>query len=155
MKVKTLSEFKRELVKAINNQDIEHFGSLIIPSERGCPFFHPFFERNRGNGYCPDCPLSDKEGPKELMGSLDTCLLGSIRDVYWDYKRHKINEETALARLVVMSIELLGTQRTCLVGSMRAIFSDYVYYRKINKETALSMLILDATKLLAYLDNRR
>jgi len=122
MKVKTLSEFKRELVKAINNQDIEHFGSLIIPSigsltipsTMGCPFFHPFFERDRGNGYCPDCPLSDKDGPKELM----------------------------------------GTQITCLVGSMKAIFSDYVYYRKINKETALSMLILDATKLLAYLESK-
>ena len=95
MECKNIEEFEEKLRKAINSQDIEKFRNII----NYCPF---------SLVGCLDCQLSEKEGPKELMGSLDTCLLGSTRDVYWDYKRHKINEETALAGRVVMSIELLA-----------------------------------------------
>ena len=48
--------------------------------------------------------------------------------------------------------EELVAQIACLRGSMSDVF--WHYENEISKETAIAMLILESTKLLAYLDSK-
>jgi len=108
MRPKTLEEFKKQLQKAITDQDIEKFKNLIYYC-----LFHssPKYNKTTGRRYCPECPLSDENGPLELMGHdvADTCLLVSMRYAYWNYAfHHMTSKKTALAILVCDGIKLLA-----------------------------------------------
>jgi len=50
--------------------------------------------------------------------------------------------------------ELFGNESTCLVGSMKRIYADYSLYKETGKEATMARLILESTKLLAYLDSK-
>jgi len=104
MKCKNLEEFKIHLRKAIDTQSMEKFTSIL----RGpCPFSR--FDQNHNplsHIPCPDCPLSDINGPRELIEPKETCLLGSMTDVR-SY-RGIVDKEAILAKLVLMGIKLLA-----------------------------------------------
>ena len=92
---RTLREFKKKLQKAIDSQSIEKFEGLIYY----CPF---------SSLRCTDCPIFDKNGPRELVGASATCLLGSMTSTCWNYDDRVISKKTALANLVLMGIKLLA-----------------------------------------------
>jgi len=98
MRRKALNEFKKELQKIIENQNIKDFDDLV---HNGCPF---------SSMGCLDCELYVQENNTSLTGSLETCLLGSIMDIYQDYSVFKPvkNEKAIMARIVLESIKLLA-----------------------------------------------
>jgi len=102
MELKTLKEFENKLKEAMNSQDIKKFKDLV----GYCPFLS--FCWGDSSHFCPDCPLSDRNGPTELLGSAYTCLRGSMSNIYHNYCLGEINEGTALVELVLQSIKLLA-----------------------------------------------
>jgi len=107
MKYKTLKGFKKKLRELIRDPDIKKFKKFI----RHCPFYSSCkYSENGPRRYCPECPLSDKNGPIELMGVADECLMGSMMDIYWDYSVYEsiVNDEEIVAELVLRSIKLLA-----------------------------------------------
>jgi len=96
MKCNTLKEFKNQLQDSINNQDIIELSNLC-----DCP--------SLGTNICANCFLSDENCPKELTGSWTSCILGSMKDVYWDYYiLNEINEKDTLARFILMGVKILA-----------------------------------------------
>jgi len=101
MECKTLGEFKKRLQKAIDSRDMKEFGELL----HSCPF-PSFYKCNK---WCPNCPLSDAEGPRELIGQAETCLIDAMLETCQDYYfDHTIGKDNTLAGLVLMSIKLLA-----------------------------------------------
>lgn len=98
---KSLEEFKERLRKVMKSQNIRKFHNLL----HYCPFLS-FSSSSR----CESCPLSDKNGPKELVGRTNRCLCGSMRDTYWDYYIYGriVDEKTVLAEMVLIGIQLLA-----------------------------------------------
>jgi len=99
MRCKTLGEFKKGLQEIMNSQDIEGLKSL---TRYNCPF--PLFrcDYNKLDLHCPNCPLSDKKGPGELIGPM------KIAVVCREYACDSINKDTALARLILEGTKLLA-----------------------------------------------
>jgi len=103
MQCKSFNEFKKKLRKAIKAQSMKKFDKL---SYSGCPF-----QFNQGHNriiWCSGCPLSDTNGPRELIGNSKTCLVGSIQDICIAYDDLVMDKKTALARLVFSGTKLLA-----------------------------------------------
>ena len=99
MKYKTLENVKEGVREAINSQNIKKFGKLVWD----CPIM------SGSTNTCAECALQDKEGPIELLGPSETCLVGLIRRIYADYSLYKeTSKEATMARLILESIKLLA-----------------------------------------------
>jgi len=85
---------------------MEKFASILWGL---CPFPTLHGYDHNSDSYCPECGLSDKNGPKELIGPQIVCLGGSMMSTYRSYiNRHEIDEKAALARLIVIGTKLLA-----------------------------------------------
>jgi len=103
MELKSLDEFKNRLRKARDTKSLKQFKSLLW----GCPF-PPLYEYNPESGeHCPTCPLSDKHGPKKLLGSFKTCILGHMKDICMGSLSKQIDDEEALAILILSATRVL------------------------------------------------
>ena len=94
MNPEMLDEFKSKLRKVIKNPEIRQFPKIAghCPSPSLCVC------NEKLDLLCPDCPLRNDTA----------CFLGLIRDIRKDYLFERIDEKTALAKLVLMSIKLLA-----------------------------------------------
>ena len=101
---KTLDEFKKKLRDAVKSKDIDKFSSIL---HSDCPFASRQRYDGKTRTWCPNCPLSDKEGPDGLIDVTETCLVGSLGELYSDYY-YGVNDENILARMVLESIKLLA-----------------------------------------------
>jgi len=94
----------------------------------------------------------DMEAFKSLLMSVDYCPFPSF--YLDDYKTENYCPDCPLSGTNEPE-EFTGDWRAkCLLGTMKGIYVDYRYHKKPDKKTALARLILEATKLLAYLENR-
>jgi len=104
MNCKNLEEFKDRLRLAIKNQSIKQFDSLVVD----CPFPAFCWYDNINKKWCTNCPLSDKNGPKELIGLRNTCLTTEMCNICDNYYGKETNKKTIIARLVFLGIKLLS-----------------------------------------------
>lgn len=104
MKFEILERFKKDLQKAIKKQNIERFKKLL----HYCPLKSSSEYNNISERICCYCPLFNEEGPRELIGLTQSCLMGSMTYIYWSSYNGGMDEKTALARLVFDGIKLLA-----------------------------------------------
>jgi len=108
MAIHTLKDFEEKLQAAINTPNMKNFMNLLSPGKSDCPFPSLFKDTYDGKGeYCPECPLSDRNGPRELIRTQVTCLVGWMFNICWRYSHEKITEEECLPELVLSGIKLL------------------------------------------------
>jgi len=94
MVLKTIKELKEKLKNAMDSQDIKKFESLVYT----CPL---------SSRPCISCLLFDEGTPGDLDGSLTACILGSMRDIYYNHLYTGVDEETTLPRLLLEGVKLL------------------------------------------------
>ena len=94
MKSQALIELKVELRQLIKNPDVKQFVEIV----RHCPSSKLYGYNIMSERTCPSCPLYNGT----------TCRLSYTRNVYWDYRFKRIDEESALAKSTFSGIKLLA-----------------------------------------------
>jgi len=100
----TLKGFQKQLSELINNPDMKRFENLLWY----CPYPKKHCHIDSVFGFSSTCFLSDKNGPEELRGQSDICLINSISQLCSAYNSNIISKKTALSKVVLLAIKLLA-----------------------------------------------